>query len=103
MKLLTQEIKRKLPKIYATEQIPLPEKTIICKFFNPCGIGTWYCIEGQQEEDDFIFFGLVDLHEKEFGYFSLRELEEINLAMGLKIERDLWFSPSKVSKFWNRA
>jgi len=30
---------------------------------------------GQQEGDDFLFFGLVDGFEKELGYFSLSELK----------------------------
>ncbi|OFZ15348.1 MAG: hypothetical protein A2X86_17690 [Bdellovibrionales bacterium GWA2_49_15] len=98
MKLLTQEIKKKLPKIYETESIPLKEKEIVCKFFNPCGAGTWYAVEGQQEDDDFVFWGLVDLHEQEFGYFSLRELESIKLPLGLRIERDIHFEKVKVAQ-----
>ncbi len=92
MKLLTKEIIKKLPKLYATEDIDLLEKVVICKFFNPCGVGTWYAIEGQEVDGDFIFFGLVDLHEKEFGYFSLNELQAIKLPFGLSIERDIHFS-----------
>jgi len=103
MKLLTKEIKNKLPKLYETESVPLKEKEVICKFFNPCGAETWYVIEGQQEEDDFIFWGLVDLHEQEFGYFSLNELESINLPFGLGIERDMHFEPNKAAQFWNKA
>lgn len=103
MKLLTQAIKRKLPKIYATESIPLEEKSIICKFFNPCGAGTWYVIEGQEEEGDFIFFGLVDLHEKEFGYFSLKELESTKLPLGMKIERDIHNIELKIGDVYLRA
>jgi hypothetical protein len=103
MKLLTKEIMKKLPKIYQTESTPLAEKEIVCKFFNPCGAGTWYVIEGQEEDGDFIFFGLVDLHEQEFGYFSLKELESVRLPHGLKIERDIHFSQSKVAKYWDRA
>ncbi|HAZ13243.1 MAG: hypothetical protein A2X86_00560 [Bdellovibrionales bacterium GWA2_49_15] len=103
MKLLTQEIKNKLPKLYETESVPLKEKEIVCKFFNPCGAGTWYVVEGQQEEDNFILWGLVDLHEQEFGYFSLKELESIRLPFGLKIERDLHFTDSQVKDFWDRA
>jgi hypothetical protein len=33
-----------------------------------------------------------NLHEKEFGYFSLKELESIRFPWGLKIERDIHFS-----------
>jgi len=57
-------------------------------------------VEGQQEDDDFLFFGLVDLHEREFGYFSLNELEAIRLPFGLKIERDLHFSKTLVKEVW---
>lgn len=103
MKLLTKTLKKQIPAIYATESVPLKEKEIVCKFFNPSGTGTWYVIEGQEEEGDFIFFGLVDLHEKEFGYFSLNELESINLPLGLKIERDRWFDSCKVSQVWGEA
>ncbi len=103
MKLLTQAIRNQLPKLYATEAIPLKEKEIVCKFFNPCGAGTWYVVEGQQEEDDFIFFGLVDLHEKEFGYFSLNELEALRLPFGLNIERDRHFEITKVAQVWGKA
>lgn len=103
MKLLTKTLKKQIPAIYATESIPLKEKKIVCKFFNPSGTGTWYVIEGQEEDGDFIFFGLVDLHEKEFGYFSLKELESIKLPLGLKIERDCWFDSCKVSQVWGEA
>lgn len=98
MKLVTKEIIKKIPKLYSTENIPLSEKKAVCKIFNPCGVGTWYVIEGQEEDGDFIFFGLVDLHEKEFGYFSLNELQSIKLPFGLRIERDIHFQISRLSK-----
>ena len=103
MKLLTQAIKNQLPKLYATKAIPLKEKEIVCKFFNPCGAGTWYVVEGQQEEDDFILWGLVDLAWTGVRVLSLNELEAISLPFGLKIERDLYFSQSKVAQFWEQA
>lgn len=92
MKLLTKQIINSLPKLYETESIPLEEKTIVAKYFNPAGDGTWYVIEGEEQGDDFIFFGLIDLHGKDFGYFSLKELESIRFPWGLKIERDIHFS-----------
>lgn len=101
MKLLTQAIKRKLPKIYETESIPLEEKPIICKFFNPIGAGTWYVIEGQEENDDFLFFGLIDLQERELGYFSLKELENVRLPLGFKIERDIHCPYSKIGEVYS--
>jgi hypothetical protein len=103
MKLLTKEIIKKLPKLYATESIPLTDKEVICKFFNPCGAGTWYVLEGQEEDGDFIFFGLVDLHEKEFGYFSLNELQSVKLPFGLTIERDIHYATKKIGYYWKEA
>lgn len=45
---------------------------------------------------DYLFFGLVHGFEKEWGYFSLKELESVTGPHGLKIERDLYFEPTKI-------
>jgi len=45
-----------------------------------------------------IFFGLVDGHEKELGYFSLTELEKVRGKMNLPIERDLYFKPTMLEE-----
>jgi hypothetical protein len=42
--------------------------------------------------------GLVIGHERELGYFSIAELEEVRGPMDLKIERDLYFEPKPVSQ-----
>ncbi len=100
MKLLTQEIKKKLPKLYETEKTDLDDKVVICKFFSITSSWTWYVVEGQEEGGDFRFFGLVDGHVKEWAYFMLSELEGITKMGGrLKvIERDLHWRPRKVSE-----
>ena len=103
MKLLTQAIEKSLPKLYETESIPLKEKEVICKFFNPIGAGRWYAIEGEQQEDDFIFFGLIDLHEQELGYFSLNELLSTKLPLGIKIERDSRFNKCKLKEIHDKG
>jgi hypothetical protein len=105
MKLLTKEIIKKLPALYATEKIALRDKVAVCKFFCPWGRYTAYVIEGSVSENDpkdFIFWGYVvsplggDCDE--YGYFSLKELESVKHFSGLKIERDLHFSPTKCSE-----
>lgn len=101
MKLLTQAIKKKLPKLYETDSIPNDQKNIICKFFNPIGHGDWYVLEGEEKDDDFIFFGLVHLHEKELGYFSLKELQSTRLPFGMKIERDLHFKSYSLKEVYS--
>jgi len=97
MKLLTEEIKKKLPPLYANESLPDAGDAIAqVKFFNPTGMGTWYATEFDGEDS---FFGLVDLFEKEIGYFSLSELESVKLRFGLSIERDLHFTPQPIKNF----
>ena len=93
MKLLTKELRAKLPKLYQTENTSVEEKTAIVKFFQPWGSWTWYATEFDGED---LFFGLVHGFWKEWGYFSLKELESVTGPWGLKIERDLYFKPTKI-------
>ena len=58
---------------------------------------TWYAIESSAEGDDFIFFGWVHSDFPELGYFSLNEMQDVQV-MGLGIERDLHFTPTKLSE-----
>lgn len=44
------------------------------------------------------FFGWVVGLEKEFGSFSLSELQSVTGPMGLKIERDIYFEPQPISQ-----
>jgi hypothetical protein len=99
MKLLTKAIEKKIPALYSTEEIPTEEKTIVCKFFALNSGWTWYVTEGERQEDgDYLFFGLVKGLEKEWGYFSLSELESLRWHGIPAIERDMYFSPVKVNE-----
>jgi len=93
MKLITQELLNKLPKLYTNEDTDDPKA--IAKFFTPDGNWTWYATEFDGEDT---FYGLVDGHEKEQGYFSLRELESIRGPFGLPVERDLYWKETKLSE-----
>lgn len=96
MELLPMSVEKMLPKLYSQEQIADP--IVWAKFFDPSGSWSWFPIEGERQEGDFVFFGLVDGFEKELGYFSLNELQSVRDRLGLGIERDLWFKPSPLSK-----
>lgn len=93
MKLLTKEIKKRLPKLYSTEKVEDP--IVQVKFFTPWAGWTWYATE--YDPATRVFFGLVRGNEEELGYFNLDELESIKGPMGLKIERDLYFKPVPLS------
>ena len=93
MKLLTNELRAKLPPLYSTEKDEDP--TAVAKFFTPDSNWTWYATEFDGEDR---FFGLVDGFDKELGYFSLSELASARGPLGLPIERDRWFSPKPLSE-----
>lgn len=97
MKLLTKEIRQKLPPLYG--QDGKGGKAVVhLKLFTPSSLWTWYITEGSPilqdgHEIDFRFFGLVEGHCKELGYVMLSELETVRGPIGLPIERDLWWKP----------
>jgi Protein of unknown function (DUF2958). len=94
MKLLTRKIRKRLPKLYGTENVHLEEKIVHSKLFTPDSSWSWFILEGQEQEDgDVLMFAWVIGLEREFGYVSLRELESVRGPLGLPIERDLHFKP----------
>lgn len=93
MKLLTAELKKKLPPLYTNEHVATEDQIVIVKFFAPWNNWTWYATEFDGEDT---FFGLVEGQEKEWGYFSLSELEAVRGRWGLKIERDMYWTPKAI-------
>ena len=105
MRLITKQIESLFKKIGNQEKVDDP--TVVVKFFNPSGSGTWYATELiyvinrkyknkepeileveaskiDQSKDyevvDMMFFGYVSIfgdHNDEYGYFRLSELESV--------------------------
>ena len=94
MKLLTKELKKKLPPLYSQDGKG-GKAVAYCKFFTPDSGFTWWALEWDGEDT---FFGLVDGQFKELGYFSLKELEEVRGPLGLPIERDLYWEPKTLEE-----
>lgn len=92
MMLLTAELRKKLPKLYSQENVKDP----ICwvKFFYPAGRYTAYAMEFDGKDT---FFGYIVAHEKELGYFSLKEMQSFSGPLGLRMERDRYFKPTRLS------
>ncbi len=88
MMLLTKELRRKLPPLYANDEKKPEDVQVIVKFFDPTGSWTWYATEFDGKDS---FFGYVRGFDNELGYFSLSELESIKGRFGLGIERDRHF------------
>lgn len=93
MKLLTEELRKALPRLYSQEADPNP--VVHCKFFTPDSNWIWWVTEGEPDGDDFRFFGYVRGLEDEWGYFLLSELEAARGPLKLPIERDLHFQPGR--------
>ncbi len=47
--------------------------------------------------DDFLMFGYVCGHEREFGYFVLSELTAVRTQLGAAVERDLTFIEGRIT------
>ena len=98
MKLMTKQIEKKFEKfpLYSQDGKGL-EAEVVVKYFNPCGRGTWLITEANRLDDgDYEMFGYCHIHEWEWGYVLLSELENLMLPYGLKIERDLHCNGYKV-------
>lgn len=94
MMLLTKELRRQLPPLYSQEEKGEAALAVV-KFFTPWTSWTWYASEFDGEDR---FFGKVHGLETEYGYFSLAELESLKGPMGLKIERDLHWTPKPLKE-----
>ena len=92
-KLLSHEQLQLIPNLYETEN----QKDKICyvKLFLPNSNWTWYIIEIDKQDKN-TCYGFVDGFEKELGYFSLKELANIRDSLGVKVERDISFKPTKL-------
>lgn len=90
MKLLTKEIRTRLERNAAAPEI---DHKPVVKLFNPVGAATWLLTEIEGD----MAFGLCDLGMgcPEMGHVSISDLEGITLPLGLKIERDLYFTADK--------
>lgn len=95
MKLLTKKDLKNIPDIYSTENTSMKETMVYAKFFTPDSSWSWYLMELSKKDND-MAFGLIDGLEKEYGYFSISELEETKGPLGLHIERDIRFKPMKL-------
>jgi hypothetical protein len=95
MKLMTKQIENQLAKYPIYSQDGKKEEAVaVCKFFLQ-GY-TWYVLEAEKQGDDYSFFGIVDGEYKEYGYFTLSELQSLRGRWGLTVERDMYFKPTQV-------
>ncbi len=91
-KLLTAEDRKKLPALYSQDGKG-DDAIAYVKFFTPFSSWTWYATEF---DGDDTFFGLVVGLETELGYFSLSELDGLARKGLPLVERDLYWTPTRL-------
>ena len=92
MKLFTKDIDQKLFEQYPKGS-DLNNQMVVAKIFNPYGRGTWYLLNSDPEDPDYIW-AITDLFEIEVGSVSRTDLESIKFKpFMLGLERDLMFEP----------
>jgi hypothetical protein len=96
MKLLTKKITEQAKGQYNKNSDM--EQMVVAKFFNPIGNGTWYLMNMADDED--YAWGIVDLFAIEMGSFSIKELQSVQLPLGMGIERDRYFESIPASELW---
>lgn len=94
MILLTEEIKRLLPPLYANEDRNKADIKVPLKIFDPGGRFTFYATE-YDGEDTLFGFCRSPLGEDcdELGYASLVELQSVKNTFGIGMERDINWNP----------
>jgi hypothetical protein len=93
--LMPQEIRRKLPDLYSQDGVEDP--IVRVKFFSPYKNMVWLVTEFDGQDT---MFGWADLGMggAELGYISLRELDNLHRSGLPLVERDLYFTPKKLSQ-----
>lgn len=94
MKLLTKAIRRQLPPLYSQERLG-GKAVAYLRLFSPDSAWTFWATEFDGRD---LFFGLVEGHVKELGYFSLSELQRVKGPMNLPIVRDLHWQPKPLDQ-----
>ena len=99
MKLFTKAIETKAQAQFHLGA-DMEKQVIVAKFFNPSGAGTWWLMNQDPNETDYLW-GVVQLFEIEVGSFSKSELENYVGAYGLGIERDLYFEEVNAKELYS--
>lgn len=100
MKLFNKTIDRQLFKQYSLGS-DLSKQEVVAKIFNPTGAGTWFILNSDPEDPDYLW-AIVDLgYGAEVGSVSRSELENYRGRFGLGFERDLGFEPMNALELYN--
>lgn len=99
MKLFNKTIDRQLFKQY-TLGSDLSKQEVVVKIFNPSGVGSWYILNSDPQDPDYLW-AIVDLgYGAEVGSVSRNDLESYRSRFALGFERDLGFDPINAEELY---
>jgi len=99
MKLFNKTIDRQLFKQYPLGS-DLSKQEVVVKIFNPYGNGTWFILNSDPEDPEYLW-AIVDLgYGAEVGSVGRSELENYRNRMGWGFERDLSFDPVNAEELY---
>lgn len=100
MRLFNKTIDRQLFKQYSLGS-DLSKQEVVAKIFNPYGNGTWFILNSDPEDPEYLW-AIVDLgYGAEVGSVGRSELENYRNRMGWGFERDLSFDPVNALELYN--
>jgi len=100
MKLFTKAIEKQLQAQFPLGA-ELENQKVICKIFNPYGSGTWYIMNQDPKDPDYLW-GICLIEEAECGSVQKSELEKFRLKpYNFGLERDSFFEPKPAIEIWN--
>jgi hypothetical protein len=100
MKLFNKTIDRELFKQYALGS-DLAKQNVVVKIFNPVANGTWFILNSDPNDPDYLW-AIVDLgYGAEVGSVSRSDLETYRGRFGMGFERDLSFDPINAEELYN--
>lgn len=94
MELIPKRVLDRLQPLEEKEHFDMGKIKVPLKLFNPLGSQTWYIFQYDQEKE--LAYGLIDLgnhEEAELGYIDIKELKQMELPLGLGIDRDINWDP----------
>lgn len=99
MKLLTASIDKKLFKQYPIGS-NLSKQEVVAKIFNPYGNQTWYIVNSDPEDPDYLWAILDFGQGAESGSVSRKDLESYRNRWGLGLERDIAFDHTNAQELY---
>ena len=93
---ITTEIEEKIPAWDSNPNTPDEEVDIIIRFYCPQAGWEWFVTGGEKIKDDWHFFGYIKKEIKDWGFFWLSDLHDLQSKTGFIIERDPYFTNKKI-------